>query len=203
MYWLWPQLGCVLRFRLFPVGGWSGYICRSNCASAITFVPSCLMLSWLLERRNTSLRESLGAELDSLEDEGWRKTTEPGEEKSQKCHKHTHLHTHPDSRFKMHPRGSRTRLKAVRPRFQGRTERGEHFSQTSECVCVCVQGWFPRCVWVRMRCTSCYHQAALHLPHARHTNSSSQWNQRMKSLQGTLDTEGTQGGKRKRKRRLF
>lgn len=50
----------------------------------------------------------------------------------------THTFTHPDSRFKMHPRGDFTRLKAVLSRFQGRIEGGAVF--TDECV---RRGRFP------------------------------------------------------------
>lgn len=122
---LWVEVQNISRQR------WSGYICRSNCASAITFVPSCLISSWLLEQRNTSLRESLGAESTVWKMKVVRNNRARWGEKSEMSQ--THTFTHPDSRFKMHPWGDFTRLKAVLSRLQGRTE-GEAFF-TDECVC--------------------------------------------------------------------
>lgn len=163
---------------------------RANCASSITFVPSCLFLSRILRVEDQISEGAFKSWINSLEDGGCHRQ-QRGEE-SEVPHKHTF--TRSDSRFKMHPHRF---YKAKSSRLRKRTE-GERYSQTSACV-----GVVPPCMWVWMCCTPCHRQAALRLPHAKHTNSSSQWNQRMKSLQGTLGTEGTQGGKRKRERRLF
>lgn len=115
----------------------SGYICRSNCASAITFVPSCLILSWLLEQRSTSLREGLGAKATVWKMKVVTNNRARWGERSEMSQAHTF--THPDLGLQMHPWGDFTRLKAVLSHFLWGTCGG---GQTRVCVgslskCVC------------------------------------------------------------------